>query len=196
MATTAYFSTFEQLAPQTCLVDTTAPTFAGIASATPGTDGSIQAAWLAGSDVTTPIEYLIYLALGVVNAAALFQASNLVSIAPAGALSKKVFTLGDQTTYFVNGQQYTMGVRARDGVGNINTNTVLLTPTATGSGNLPAVFQTVVADLQDLELSLSAAASAIAGGAGTQLSVQTIDTVFVSNETFDTVMSIESDGVI
>ena len=160
-----YSETVVQKLPSACVVDITPPTFAGVASATPNTDGSISLAWLAATDLTGPIEYLLYIALGSVSAGTLFQVSNLVTIAPA-VLTKKIFTLADQTTYLVNGQQYTVGVRAKDGVGNINTNVVILTPTAIASGNIPGVYQQILNDFIDVEVGLSASASAIAGGAG------------------------------
>lgn len=213
MATTAYFSTFEQLSSETCIVDSTAPTFAGISAAVPSTSGSIEAQWLVATDVSNPIEYLIYISIGSVNAATLFQTSNLVSIAPSTATSKKIFTLADQTTYLVNGQQYTMGVRAKDSVGNINTNVALLTPTATASGNLPAVYQTLATNIAATEILLAADEAAIAATelllaadeaalAATVASIGAISSSLgasagtqMSFENNETVMTIETDGV-
>lgn len=190
-----YSETLVQKLPSACVVDITPPTFTGVASATPNADGSISLAWLAATDLTGPIEYLLYIALGSVSAGTLFQVSNLVTIAPA-VLTKKIFTLADQTTYLVNGQQYTVGVRAKDGVGNINTNVVILTPTAIASGNIPGVYQQILNDLIDVEIGLSASASAIASGAGTQMSILSDETVITLEPNPETSMIIESDEVI
>lgn len=142
MAYSQYFDgLFSSLLPNAAITDNTPPTFAGIISATPGTNGHIEVAWAAASDATPPVDYLIYIALGSVSAGTLFNSSNLVTISPAGTLSKKIFTLADQTTYLINGQIYTFGVRARDAVGNINTNTAIMNATGIGYVDLPGSFQ-------------------------------------------------------
>lgn len=156
MASQYFQGKFSQLVPNAAISDTTAPTFSGITSTTPNTDGSITASWSAASDATAPIEYLIYIALGSVSAASLFVSGNLVTISPALTLSKRIFTLADQTTYILNGQIYTLGVRAKDAVGNINTNTAISTATAIASGNLPTVLQTTATQLAATEVLLAA----------------------------------------
>ncbi|MBL0233228.1 MAG: hypothetical protein IPQ08_06145 [Chitinophagaceae bacterium] len=155
-----------QLVPSACIVDITPPTFTGISSLTASTDGSLTANWPLATDTTPPIEYIIFIALGSVSAGALFVNSNIVTIAPSGVISKKIFTLADQTTYLVNGLTYTVGVRAKDALGNINTNTVILMVVATGSGNLPVVFQTIATDLAATEILLAVIANgaAVVGG--------------------------------
>lgn len=153
----SFAGNFVQMLPENCVINTTPPTFAGISGTTPNTDGSITATWAAGSTAgKDPIEYEIFIALGVVSAAALFLSTNKVTISPSGTLSKRIFTLADQTTYLVNGQQYTMGVRAVDSQGYTETNTVIQTPTAIASGNLPVVYQTVATNLIATEVLLAA----------------------------------------
>lgn len=161
-----------QLLPNAAISDLTPPTFAGITGATPNTDGSITALWSAASDATPPIEYNIYIALGVVSAAALFVPGNLVTISPALTTSKRIFTLADQTTYLVNGQQYTMGVRAKDAVGNIDTNLVIQTPTAIASGNLPVVLQTLATDLDSVLAAAQTTLESISSAGGTSLTAE------------------------
>lgn len=161
-----------QLLPNAAISDLTPPTFAGITGATPNTDGSITALWSAASDATPPIEYNIYIALGVVSAAALFVPGNLVTISPALTTSKRIFTLADQTTYLVNGQQYTMGVRAKDAVGNIDTNLVIQTPTAIASGNLPVVLQTLATDLDAVLAAAQTTLESISSAGGTSLTAE------------------------
>ena len=139
-----------------CVFNITPPTFSGISSVTPNTDGSITVNWSLASDSSTPVEYLVYIALGSVSAATLFQSSNLVRINPAGTTTTRIFLLGDQSTYLVNGSTYTLGVRAKDAVGNINTNNAILTATAIASGNLPSVYQSVATQLQNTETAFAA----------------------------------------
>lgn len=172
MAAQYFAGLFYQSTPNASVSDLTPPTFAGITGTTPNTDGSITASWSPASDATGPIEYNIYIALGVVNAATLFQASNLVKIAPAGTTSTRVFTLADQSTYLVNGQQYTMGVRARDAVNNMDSNTALQTPTAIASGNLPVVLQTLATDLDAVLAAAQTTLESISSAGGTSLTAE------------------------
>lgn len=176
---------FSHRVPNASVSDTTAPTFAGITGAVANTDGSLTAQWSAATDATPPIEFIIYIALGSVNAAALFQSANIVTISPANTLSKNVINLADQETYLVKGEQYTLGVRAKDALGNINTNTAIQVITAVASGNLPEVYQQIATDLQITESFLGSIASAIAGGGGTMMSFEVLETT----------MTIETDGV-
>lgn len=126
------------------VVDITPPTFAGITSATPNTDGSISVAWALASSTKTPIEYHIYIALGSVSAATLFQSANVATPVPAGKTSGRVFLLPDQATYLVKDQQYTIGVRSNDSYGFEDTNTAIQVVTAIASGNFPVVFQSLL----------------------------------------------------
>lgn len=146
MASQYFGSQFVQSIPASALPDTTPPTFAGVTSLTPNTDGSITVNWAAATDSSTPITYPVYIAVGSVSAAALFVPSNMAVIAPANTLTTKVFLLGDQTTYLINGTTYTIGVRAIDAYGNVNTNTTILTTVAVASGNLPVALQNALTD--------------------------------------------------
>jgi hypothetical protein len=173
LAYSQYFAgLFSFLAPNAAVTDLTPPTFAGITGNTPNTDGSISVAWSLASDATPPIEYLVYIALGSVSAATLFQTTNLTRIAPAGSTSTKIFLLADQTTYLVNGQQYTVGVRAKDAVGNIDSNTVIQTPTAIASGNLPVVLQTLATDLDAVLTAAQTTLESISSAGGTSLTAE------------------------
>ena len=159
MTTTADIFTPEgvrQSTPTSATIITTPPTFAGIVSATAQTDGSFLVTWAAATGINPPLEYLVYIALGSVSGATLFQASNVVTVVPTGALSKRVFTLSDQSTYLVKGQQYTMGVRAKDGVQNTDANLVTIVETAIASGDIPTIYQTIASDLQATEALLAA----------------------------------------
>lgn len=146
MASQFFSGLFSQKTSQACLIDITPPTFAGVQSITPNNDGSFTVAWNIATDLSGPIKYNIYVALGVVSAAALFVSQNISKVVK-GVLNSRIITLGDQSTYFINGQVYTIGVRAEDGVGQIETNSVLISSTAIGSGNLSSVFQTIAASL-------------------------------------------------
>lgn len=155
MSLRIYARTSYQRTPNACQLDTTPPTFAGIASVTPQNNGALTVAWLAATDSSPPISYEIYIALGSVNAATLFVSGNLVMISPPNTLSCPIFTLGDRSTFIVKDQLYTLGVRARDAVGNVDSNTAILTSTSIGNVDLPAVLQTVATNLQTTATALS-----------------------------------------
>lgn len=153
----SYFlaSSIVQIPAPASLPSSTPPVFAGITGVTANADGSITAAWAAGTAVNPPIQYFVYIALGSVSAAALFQSTNLQRIVPAGNTSSRVFMLADMVTYLLNGQTYTLGVRARDAYGNAETNTAILTAAAIASGNLPAIFQALASSLAVTDANLS-----------------------------------------
>jgi hypothetical protein len=114
--------TYYQSSSQACLVDLTPPTFAGLASITANADGSLTASWLAATDATAPISYDVYISPGSVSAVTLFVDANVVSTVR--NLSATVFT--DATAaVLVAADTYTMGVRARDAVGNEDSNLVI-----------------------------------------------------------------------
>lgn len=166
-----------QKLPSACVIDLTAPTFAGIATAVPHTDGTIKATWALGTDSTPPIEYLVYIALGSVSAATLFQSTNLYAIAPSGSTSLDVYKLGDNVTYLIKDLTYTLGVRAKDGVGNIETNVAVLTAVATGSGNLPQVLSSAATVLDSVVDALVAA-----GGVDVEIETPQLDLEIQSDE--------------
>ena len=129
---------------QTAVQNTTAPTFAGVSSVVANADGSVTAHWsLATGSAATPIRYKVYIAVGAsIPAASLFVAANLAEEAPSTWTYANIFQLGDQSTYLVNGQAYTVGVRAFSAENITETNTVTLNVTAIATGNIGGAFQT------------------------------------------------------
>ena len=124
--------------------NSTAPTFSGISGVTPNNDGSFTLSWSAATGAfATPVEYDIYVALGSVSASSLFVSGNMVETSQNNATSANVSTLANLTTYFVNGQVYTFGVRAVSSTSISDTNTTIMTATAIASGNLASIFQTI-----------------------------------------------------
>jgi hypothetical protein len=112
---------------QSCIVDLTPPTFAGINALAVQSRGQLRATWLAGSDVTLPIRYEVY--VKAVNSTGLFNSANLVAITD--KLQYDIFILPDGS-FLVNGMDYYVGVKAIDGVGNRDNNAVSLNVISTG----------------------------------------------------------------
>jgi len=128
-----------QKLPSASVPDVTAPTFAGITGLAANADGSLTASWSAATDATPPIEYRVYLALGSVSAATLFATTPLVGVY---ALSARLYADASNAA-LVAGSVYTVGVRAADALGNLNTNTAVLTQTlATNLYSLVSTIQT------------------------------------------------------
>jgi len=128
-----FFGPMSQKTSNSSLIDNTPPTFSGVSTATQNTNGSISVSWGGVTEAqSNPVEFNIYIALGSVDATTLFVTSNLVLTAPASSSEIQVYTLADQTTYLRAGQVYTFGVRAKDAVGNLNTNTAIATATSLG----------------------------------------------------------------
>jgi hypothetical protein len=128
--------------------NTIAPTFSGISSVTPFNDGSFGITWLPAYGISaSPTEYRVYVAYGSVTAASLFVNANWVLTTKQSATTATVFQLGDGITYFSNGNTYTFGVRAVSSQNVSETNAVIATSTAIGSGNLGSVFQDIINDL-------------------------------------------------
>lgn len=153
-----------QLAAKTfsngAVVNTSPPTFGGVASVVPNTDGSFTVNWaVATGAAAAPIRYEIFVSPGSVSAATLFTLSNRISVSSSALTSARVFVLQDQTTYFVNGQTYTFGVRAVSAQNISDTNTVVLTSAAIGTGNLPAIFQDIAEELAATEALLALTAA-------------------------------------
>lgn len=119
--------------------DTTPPTFSGITSLTQNLDGSLQADWSAASDISLPIHYEIY--IQAETATGLFTTSPML----AGNTSKRIATLSDETTILQPNTTYYVGVRAVDGVGNRDTNSVSLSITLTYA-NYNSLIATLLAD--------------------------------------------------
>lgn len=113
------------LASSACMLDVTAPTFAGVSSLIPQSDGSLLASWTAATDATPPIYYEVFIKQG--SATGLFSTTPLATrdtslkiyYVPGGSVLQK------DSTYYV-------GVRARDSAGNIETNTVSLSAVSSG----------------------------------------------------------------
>jgi len=147
--------------PQACLVDLTPPTFAGITGLVPQVNGSLLASWGAGSDATAPISYEIY--IQATTAIGLFNSGNLALITR--GLSIKLFqdALGASLQ---KGVVYFVGVRARDGVGNLETNLVSLSATSVG---------VLDSDLASLVLELDGIADAMAGAVSTEYVAELVE---------------------
>lgn len=118
---------FYQGTSSACIIDVTPPTFAGIATAVVGSRGQIRSTWLAATDPTPPIRYEVYVQAS--TATGLFNVANIVGITD--KLQFDTWTLADGS-FLVNGTTYYVGVRAVDGVGNRNTNTVSISLISTG----------------------------------------------------------------
>ena len=114
-----------QSTPQSATVITTPPVFAGITGLVANTNGSLTASWSAATNVNLPTEYWVYIKAG--TATGLFSTSPVEVVT---GLSVTLFTDSFQTllapgTYYV-------GVKARDGVQNVDINTVSLSAVSIG----------------------------------------------------------------
>jgi len=116
-----------QSTPTSATIVTTPPTFAGIVSATPNSDGSVTVGYAAATTVLQPVEYEVHCLPGSVSAATLFAASPALITT---LLSEAVFF--DSNGDSLSAQNYTFGVRARDRLDNLNLNTVVLTTASSG----------------------------------------------------------------
>lgn len=132
--------TFFQSTSAACLTDLTPPTFAGITGLTANVNGSLTASWSAATDATPPVEYEIY--IQATTATGLFSSSNMTQITK--QTSANIFQLAD-VSLLQKDVVYFVGVRAKDAVGNINTNTVSMS--ATSAGVLDDDFASLLSDL-------------------------------------------------
>lgn len=114
---------------QACIVDVTPPTFAGITSLVANANGSLTASWSAASDVTLPIRYQVYVQAN--SSTGLFNNSNFQGCARDGNLNHTFFTDASDNSLTM-GTTYFVGVRAIDGVGNLNTNLAVLSAVSNG----------------------------------------------------------------
>lgn len=135
-----------QSTPQSATIVTTPPIFGGITGVTPQSDGGFNVQWGSVTSINPPFEFQIYVGLGVLTATELFSLP-IADLGTSNQTNKTIYKLSDNSTYFVNGETYTFGVRCKDGVQNQNTNLTILTGTAIASGNLTALLQTEVAKL-------------------------------------------------
>lgn len=127
MATQYVLDNFYQQTSAACLTDITPPTFAGITGCVAQPNGSILASWGSATDGTPPIEFNVYVQAG--TATGLFASGNLALITSAS--SAYIFLLND-VSRLLKGVTYYVGVRAKDAVGNIETNTTSLSAVSTG----------------------------------------------------------------
>lgn len=119
---------FYQGTSSACIVDVTPPTFSGIVDLIIGSRGQFRASWATATDATSPLRYEIYCQAS--TATGLFtNPSNVVGITD--ALQFDFWTLRDGS-FLQNGTTYYVGVRARDGVSNIDSNVVVLSAISTG----------------------------------------------------------------
>lgn len=118
---------------QACIIDLTPPTFTGIDSLSRGALGQLTVSWLAGSDLSSPIRYEVY--VQAEPASNLFNIANIALVTT--NLQTDVFALANGSL-LQPGVKYFVGVRAVDAVGNRDNNTVSLfqtTPGITGATN-------------------------------------------------------------
>ena len=128
MAYSQYFAgALSQLVPNACVADIAAPTFAGISTLAANSDGTLTATWLAATDLTAPIRYDVFISTSNV-AATLFSAASYVR--STRSLTTKIGI--DGTGALLVATTYYVGIRARDGIGNVETNTVMIAAAATG----------------------------------------------------------------
>jgi hypothetical protein len=118
---------FYQGTAQACIVDLIPPTFAGLASASVQSRGQIRTSWLAGSDLSLPIRYEIYIQAN--TNVGLFNTANIVGITD--KLQFDTWTTPDGQ-FLVNGTTYHLGVRAVDAVGNRDSNVISQSVISTG----------------------------------------------------------------
>lgn len=116
-----------QSTSQACITDLTPPVFTGVSSLTIQTLGQIRAQWLAGTDISNPIRYEIY--VKSTDSINLFNSVNLVAVTD--KLQYDIFTLSNGSLLGA-GINYYVGVRAVDGVGNRDSNTVSMNIASTG----------------------------------------------------------------
>jgi hypothetical protein len=117
----------KQRSAQACIVDLTLPTFAGISFLNVGVLGQLQVQWLAATDPALPIRYEIYVQAN--TATGLFHLTNIALVTE--ALNADVFSLASGQLIQA-ATQYFVGVRAIDGVGNRDINSVSLSQISPG----------------------------------------------------------------
>jgi hypothetical protein len=117
----------KQRSSQACIIDLTPPTFSGISFLNLGVLGQLQLQWAAATDATAPVSYEVY--VQAATASGLFNTTNIALVV--SSLNADVFALanGDLIQGAV---EYFVGVRAIDGVGNRDNNTVSLSQVSPG----------------------------------------------------------------
>ena len=118
MGNPSYFAgNVSLLAPLACTVDSTPPTFSGITGLVANANGSLTASWSAATDASPPVEYSVFIQAS--TATGLFATTPIQIVK---TLSAILFT--DSLGTLINGTTYYVGVRAKDAIGNTETNTV------------------------------------------------------------------------
>ena len=112
---------------QACIIDLNPPVFAGINFINIGALGQLQTQWLAATDISQPIRYEVYVKSN--NPSNLFNVNNIATVTE--QLNASIFTLSDGSVLQA-GVIYFVGVRAVDGVGNRDNNTVYLSAISSG----------------------------------------------------------------
>lgn len=112
---------------QACITDLTPPVFSGIDFITRGVLGQLKAFWLAATDVSNPIRYEVYVKAD--TSSGLFNTANIALVTT--QLQADIFALAGGSL-LQSGVNYFVGVRAIDGVGNRDANTVSLSQTSSG----------------------------------------------------------------
>lgn len=112
---------------QSCILDLTPPTFAGVSSLTLQSFGQIRVQYAAASDASAPIKYEIYIKQS--DAINLFYPANIVAITD--KLQFDIFTLPNGVILNSSAPYY-IGVKAVDAVGNRDNNLVNMNITTTG----------------------------------------------------------------
>jgi len=149
---------FAQSTSQACVSDFTPPTFAGIATLVPRSNGSLRATWPAATDASSPVRYNIY--IQAATATGLFSAVNRVLSTE--KLTSDIFQDGAGVlllSFSQGGPTYYVGVRAVDAIGNEEFNTVSLSANSTGV--IPDNFNAIANELDILLASLAASVSAV-----------------------------------
>lgn len=144
MGVPIYFaSEFSLLAPLACSIDSTPPTFAGISSLVANPNGSLTASWLAGSDVSLPVRYNVY--VQPLTATGLFATTPVFTTQ---GLTAQIF-VDSTNTILQNGITYYVGIRAFDSEGNLETN--VITSNAISSGVPVSGIINMIQEILDIE---------------------------------------------
>jgi len=125
-----------QASSQACITDLTPPTFSGISGLGMGSMGQLLPTWSVATDASTPIRYEVY--VQAYTNTGLFSLANIAEIVT--GTSASVFQLADGS-YLSLDTLYYVGVRAVDGVGNRDSNTVSLSDTSTGVAEGAAIYE-------------------------------------------------------
>ena len=116
-----------QPSSQACIIDLTPPIFAGVNFVTKGALGQLEVLWNSASDTSAPIRYEVYVKADTNTD--LFNPANIALVTT--QLQADIFSIGNGSL-LQSGTNYYVGVRAIDGVGNRDSNTVSLSQYSSG----------------------------------------------------------------